>query len=337
MEEKNETILRLMSNRNYGTYNKSIARAYGIEVAIILGELAGEYDYYYEQGRIDDDWFYSTSENIEYNTSLTYYQQTKAINKLIKLGVIEQKRAGIPAKRYFRFNTQKLEQVIKKIDKQFSKNLNSSFQKTSKLDVKKFELNNNNNNINNNTNNNNKNIPPHDINNNNNTNNKKVTEDKKSNSDNNLFDYIQNNFGRLLSSIEYEKISTWDDNKVTRHAVEVAILNNKHSISYVEGVLRRYKDNDVSTLEQAIAYDEKIKSRNSLTIQKKGKPHNCNTIIKAIELEPGIWAYTDENNHAMTCSEPFESGGKWFIKDGYGNERECLPPEEKGIKKEYDK
>lgn len=342
-------ILKLISSRNYGVYNKSIARIYGVEIAIILGELASEYDYYESINKLEDgEWFYSTSENIEDNTSLTYYQQNKAINKLIELKIIEQKRAGIPAKRYFKFNEKKLEQFMEKIEIYFSKNSNTSFQKTSKLDVKNFELN-----INNNINNkNNKEyIPPHDNNtininnnsntnattNNNNINNSESIENKSGGGNEiikqdkiNLYEYVEQNFSRPLSPIEYEKISTWEDNKVTRHAVEVAILNNKHSISYVEGILRRYKDNDVSTLEQAKEYDEKIKSKSSFTIQKREKTHDCSIIIKAIELEPGIWAYTDENNHAMTCSEPFESGGKWFIKDGYGNKRECLPPEEKG-------
>lgn len=346
----NMNILKLISSRDYGVYNKSIARIYGVEIAIVLGELASEYDYYESIKKLEDgEWFYSTSENIENNTSLTYYQQNKAINKLIELKIIEQKRAGIPAKRYFKFNKKELEQFMEKVEIYFSKNSNTSFQKTSKLDVKNFELNNNNNinnksnkeyipphdnnininkntNTNKNTNNNkNNNSNTNNINNtniNSNINNNKVIEDKESNSDNNLFDYIQNNFGRLLSPIEYEKISTWEDNKVTRHAVEVAILNNKHSISYVEGILRRYKDNDVSTLEQAKEYDDRLKNKSK---GKETKDKTECTYPQPVETEPNVWCYS-QNGSILTCSEPYQYDGKWVFKNVYGEIVTCKQP-----------
>lgn len=123
------SILKLISNRNYGIYNKDIAKKYGIETAIILGELASEYDYFDIQNLLlNGEWFYSTTKNIENNTGLTYYQQTKALNVLIKLEIIEQKVMGIPAKRYFKFNEERLENAL---NLQYSKNLKTSIQKQS--------------------------------------------------------------------------------------------------------------------------------------------------------------------------------------------------------------
>lgn len=317
MEEKSNTILKLISNRNYGTYNKSMARAYGIEVAIMLGELAGEYDYYYELDKVDDGWFYSTSENIEYNTSLTYYQQTKAINKLIELGVIEQKRAGIPAKRYFRFNTKKLEQVIKIIDKYFSKNLNSSFQKTSKLDVKKFEINNNKNNnkekiINNNNN------KKEDINIITTTTSNNIIYsgggEISNNSDSNIYEYIEKNFGRPLSPIEYQKIDKWEDNELTRYAVEVAVLNNIHKISYIEGILRNFKDNDIHTVSEAKEFDKKLHKKRNIKTE----------FIPFVYRDNDLWVYKDENGKGMFCNKPYQGDdGEWKFKNGYGKEMKC--------------
>lgn len=179
---------------------------------------------------------------------------------------------------------------------------------------------NNNSNTNKNNNSNTNNINNTNI--NSNINNNKVIEDKESNSDNNLFDYIQNNFGRLLSPIEYEKISTWEDNKVTRHAVEVAILNNKHSISYVEGILRRYKDNDVSTLEQAKEYDDRLKNKSK---GKETKDKTECTYPQPVETEPNVWCYS-QNGSILTCSEPYQYDGKWVFKNVYGEIVTCKQP-----------
>lgn len=40
-------------------------RAFGIEEALLLGELASEYEYLKKQYAIENEWFYSTVENIE--------------------------------------------------------------------------------------------------------------------------------------------------------------------------------------------------------------------------------------------------------------------------------
>lgn len=164
---EDRTILSLVSSSNYVIYNKEIARKLGIETAIILGELASEYDYYLKHNELQDGWFYSTTENIEKNTTLNYYYQKKAIDNLLKLGVLEQKLKGIPATRYFKFNVDNLSSLFN--DNNFN-NYNSSFSqsetkicndlKTSyemseKQDVQSFKTNNNNININNKNNNNN--------------------------------------------------------------------------------------------------------------------------------------------------------------------------------------
>jgi hypothetical protein len=50
----------------------------GIDEAIILGELASEYEYWSRREELQDGYFYSTIENIEENTTLTEYKQRKA-------------------------------------------------------------------------------------------------------------------------------------------------------------------------------------------------------------------------------------------------------------------
>lgn len=52
-------------------------RAFSIEEAILLGELASEYEYLKKQYALENEWFYSTVENIEKNTTLSQNKQKK--------------------------------------------------------------------------------------------------------------------------------------------------------------------------------------------------------------------------------------------------------------------
>jgi hypothetical protein len=63
--------------------NKDLMRAFGIEEAILLGELASEYEYLKKQYAIENEWFYSTVENIEKNTTLSKYKQKKDKNESV--------------------------------------------------------------------------------------------------------------------------------------------------------------------------------------------------------------------------------------------------------------
>ena len=122
----------------------------GIDEAIMIGELASEYDYWETKEQLDENgFFYSTVEKVEENTTLTKYKQKKALDKLQKLGIVEVQRKGLPAKRYVKIHEEKLLQIL---SNKKSKNLTSGSKKILPLEVKKFDRNNNinNNNINNN-------------------------------------------------------------------------------------------------------------------------------------------------------------------------------------------
>lgn len=71
------------------------------------------------------------------------------------------------------------------------------------------------------------------------------------NSNNNIFSYIENNFNRLLTPIEYEEISKWEDNELTRYAIKDAVLNGKYNIKYISRILENYKKNSIITVQQA--------------------------------------------------------------------------------------
>lgn len=142
--------LKLLASRNFIAVNKTLMIKLGIDEAIMIGELASEYDYWETQYQLDEEgFFYATVEKVEQNTTLTKYKQKKALDKLQKLGVVEVKRKGVPAKRYIKINEKRLFEIL---DNKKSKNFTSRSQKILPLEVKKFDLNNNiNKNINNNS------------------------------------------------------------------------------------------------------------------------------------------------------------------------------------------
>ena len=138
-------ILQLISTSNFITVNKDLIKELGLEEAIMLGELASEYDYWNNKNEIEDGYFYSTIENIEEKTTLTAYKQRKCLENLKNKGIIDIQIRGIPAKRYIKINEEK---VVEIFNNKLLKNLTTGCKKTSQLEVKK--LNGNNNIINNN-------------------------------------------------------------------------------------------------------------------------------------------------------------------------------------------
>ena len=142
-------ITDLLANQGYIIINKQIAKEYGLHEAIILGELAQEYNYFDDRDMLEDGWFYSTIENVEEATTLSAHQQRTALKHLEEEGFIEVQRRGVPAKRYIRLD-------VEELSNKMLKNLTTGSKKIKELDVKKFNgnnnkeiiINNNNNNIN---------------------------------------------------------------------------------------------------------------------------------------------------------------------------------------------
>jgi DnaD/phage-associated family protein len=67
-----------------------------------------------------------------------------------------------------------------------------------------------------------------------------------------IFDYLQKN-GFILTPIHYEIIREWEDNELTRYAIQIAVLNNVYKISYIDKILYNFKVNNITTVEQAKA------------------------------------------------------------------------------------
>ena len=134
-------ILEFISTRNYIAINKDLIKILEIDEAILLGELASEHEYWEKQGKLEDNYFYSTIENIEENTTLSEFKQRKALNKLKQLNLVEVKVKGIPAKRYIKVNENK---VIELLNIKFFNYSSASSLKIKELDPEKLKGNKNN-------------------------------------------------------------------------------------------------------------------------------------------------------------------------------------------------
>jgi hypothetical protein len=98
-------ILDLISGKGFIMVNKGLAKTVGLNAAVIYGELVSTFTYWKENGGLTEHegklWFYCTIEDLEEKTTLKRDAQDKAIKALTKEGLIEVKRFGLPAKRYF--------------------------------------------------------------------------------------------------------------------------------------------------------------------------------------------------------------------------------------------
>lgn len=146
-------LVSMIASNNYIVVNKQLAQAFGLEEAVILGELASEMEYWQQRGELNDGFFYSTIENVKDSTTLTEKRQRSALKALKEAGIIDVKLAGLPAKRYIRINEEQLATILLNNN---SENGRTSSAKSADLGAPKRRTNNNN--IKNNKNNNNKDI-----------------------------------------------------------------------------------------------------------------------------------------------------------------------------------
>lgn len=94
--------------------------------------------------------------------------------------------------------------------------------------------------------------------------------EKNSNNSNNIicideksvFDYLQEEFGKLLSPMEIEVVMTWDyDIEIIKLAIKEASTNNQRSIKYIDKILYNWKQANLKTYDEIIKYCENFRNR----------------------------------------------------------------------------
>lgn len=88
--------------------------------------------------------------------------------------------------------------------------------------------------------------------------------------ENDIYEYVQENFGRMLRPVEIQEISNWEDNEVTRYAIKQAILNGAYSTNYINTILDSYKAKNITTVVEAQKADKRFKERKEEQNKYKG-------------------------------------------------------------------
>ena len=99
----------LLSSTAFLVVNKQLAKRVGLKAAVLLADLISKEQYFIDNKSLIEGYFYNTEDNIYKDTTLTPYQQRKALKSLKNEKLIETKRKGVPAKIHYKINE---EQVI---------------------------------------------------------------------------------------------------------------------------------------------------------------------------------------------------------------------------------
>ena len=102
-------------------------RRFNLNTAVMLSEIYSEYTYWKDRdGLQQGGWFFSTVENMYYNTGLSKHQQLVSCKELEAYGIIKIRYHGMPKKRYFKFDSS----AFNKLYADFELNANSSDEET---------------------------------------------------------------------------------------------------------------------------------------------------------------------------------------------------------------
>lgn len=99
-------ILNLISEKKFITYNKVIAKAIGLEEALVLGQICSLSNIF------KDKEFYFTYAEIQEETCLSEYAVKKAVQSLIKLKILSVTRKGCPCKSWYTINEKVIVEIL---------------------------------------------------------------------------------------------------------------------------------------------------------------------------------------------------------------------------------
>ena len=98
---------------NFIMTNRDIIAKFGVNSAVMLGELYGRMNYFRKRNELKYGYFFATKESIEKSTRLSPYKQRKATSILQTAGILNVKHIDIPPKTYYKINEEKLLKVLK--------------------------------------------------------------------------------------------------------------------------------------------------------------------------------------------------------------------------------
>lgn len=108
-------ILEQLNPNNTISFSRPLAHALGLNEAVVYSALISKQAYYAQRGMLDGEgYFFSTVADLQESTTLSKRRQCAAIKALVNAGLIECKKRGMPARRYFRVidQTEPLEKLL---------------------------------------------------------------------------------------------------------------------------------------------------------------------------------------------------------------------------------
>ena len=97
-----DSIISLLNPGNVVRANNLLSLARGRNFALVYQSLISKSMYYESEGKDNKGWFYCTIDDLRESTALAYKAQRRAIDQLVELGLVEYRRMGLPARRFFR-------------------------------------------------------------------------------------------------------------------------------------------------------------------------------------------------------------------------------------------
>ena len=107
-----EAIIKLLGDRPVA-YHPILAKALsGVVEAVFVSQLL----YWYGRGKLEDNWIWKTQEEWTQETGLTRSNQETARRNLKKLGILKEKRKGVPGKMHFQLDLDRLADLLTMLD-----------------------------------------------------------------------------------------------------------------------------------------------------------------------------------------------------------------------------
>ena len=92
-------LYQLINQANTLVVNRLLGHALGTNEAIIYACLIFKHYYYADRNMLNDGWFYSTAPDLQESSTLSEKQQKRAVDNLVKAGLLKCELRGMPAKR----------------------------------------------------------------------------------------------------------------------------------------------------------------------------------------------------------------------------------------------
>lgn len=99
---------QILLGSSYIVINKTVLKIFGYETALFLSTLAEAETLLSD----DDGWFYQTIDTIEGLTGLSRFKQERCIEQLEEFSIIKKEVRGLPAKRFFKLDYEKIQTLI---------------------------------------------------------------------------------------------------------------------------------------------------------------------------------------------------------------------------------